>query len=309
MSDAVIRAENLSRRYGKKWAVAGLFLEVFGGEIFGFLGPNGAGKTTTIKMLTGLLPPSGGSSAIFGTDSRDPASHRWFGYAPENPYLYEFLTPRELLGLYCRLQSLPAGSREGEVTRALRAVGLYEVRDQKVRTFSKGMKGRLSLAQALLGSPPIIFLDEPASGQDPLARVAIRDLMLRHREAGGTVFLNSHILSDVERVCDRVAIVKDGRLVSLGSREELERGGDRLYVEAAGLADGVEEALRAAGKAWQPAEGGLIIEGVARAEIPEMARLLVERGAQVFSLQPVKQTLEDYFIEVVKGDDHPGAGA
>ncbi len=190
----------------------------------------------------------------------------------------------------------------------LRAVGLLEVRHQKVGTFSKGMKGRLSLAQALLGSPPIIFMDEPTSGQDPLARVAIRDLMLRHREMGGTIFLNSHILSDVERVCDRVAIVNHGRLVSQGSMDELEQGGDRLYVEAAGLEGPVEEALRAAGKGWQPVEGGMVIEGVTRAEIPEMARLLVDRGAHIYSLQPIKRSLEDYFIEVVKGDDHPDPG-
>jgi ABC-2 type transport system ATP-binding protein len=309
MAETAIRTESLSMRYGKKWALTGLDLEVLQGEIFGFLGPNGAGKTTTIKLLTGLLRASGGSASIFGQATRAAASHRFFGYAPENPYLYDFLTPQELLAFYCRLQSLPSAVHEEEITRVLWATGLVDVRHQKVKTFSKGMKGRLALAQALLGSPPIIFLDEPTSGQDPLARVAIRDIMLRHREWGGTVFLNSHILTDVERVCDRVAIINRGKLVSLGAVAEMERGGDRLYVEAAGIEGSVLAGLDRAGKHWEKVEGGIFIDGVGREEVPELTRLLVENGARIYALQPQKRSLEDYFIEVVKDDERPYAGA
>ncbi len=309
MAEAVIRTETLSMRYGKKWALTELDLEVYQGEIFGFLGPNGAGKTTTIKILTGLLRASGGLSSIFGQPSREAVSHRWFGYAPENPYLYDYLTPREMLTLYCRLQALPPETHGDEITRVLWATGLTEVRDQKVKTFSKGMKGRLALAQALLGSPPIIFLDEPTSGQDPLARVAIRDIMLRYREWGGTVFLNSHILTDVERVCDRVGIINRGRLVSLGEVAEFEKGGDRLHVEAEGLEGGALEGLERAGKTWRVVEGGIAIEGVGREEVPEITRMLVEKGARLYAVQPQKRSLEEYFIEVVKADEGPYPGA
>ena len=295
-------------RYGKKWGLQGLNLEVRPGEIFGFLGPNGAGKTTSVKLFTGLLKPSTGRSLIFGEDSRRASSHRHVGYAPENPFIYDMLTPEETLLFYCGLQDIPAGEREKEVRWALGAVGLLEVKANKVKTFSKGMKGRLALAQALLGRPPLIFLDEPTSGQDPLARLAIRNLILWYRDNGGTVFLNSHILTDVEKICDRVAILNRGRLVRTGSLEELERGADRLVIEAEPVSGAFLEGLRRLGKVFRAVPGGLEVEGVGREEVPGLTRMLVESGTEVYGVRLQGRSLEELFVEAVGADEsnHPG---
>ncbi len=308
MREVAVRAENLGMRYGKKWALTHLDLEVYRGEVFGFLGPNGAGKTTTLKLFTGLMRPSSGRSSIFGEDSLDPVSHRHIGYAPEDPFLYDSLTPDELLSFYCRLQGIPEGQREAEVTWALASVGLTEVRHLRIKAFSKGMKGRLAVAQALLGRPPLLFLDEPTSGQDPLARMAIRDLILWYRDNGGTVFLSSHILTDVERVCDRVAIMNRGRLVRLGSVEELGAGAEKLTVEADPIPPSFLEELSRRGKGYRPVFGGVEVDGVGREEVPELARMLVERGSRLYGLHLRGRGLEELFVEAVEsdGDSHAG---
>jgi ABC-2 type transport system ATP-binding protein len=218
------------------------------------------------------------------------------------------LTPEETLLFYCGLQDIPAGEREKEVRWALGAVGLLEVKANKVKTFSKGMKGRLALAQALLGRPPLIFLDEPTSGQDPLARLAIRNLILWYRDNGGTVFLNSHILTDVEKICDRVAILNRGRLVRTGSLEELERGADRLVIEAEPVSGAFLEGLRRLGKVFRAVPGGLEVEGVGREEVPGLTRMLVESGTEVYGVRLQGRSLEELFVEAVGADEsnHPG---
>jgi len=295
-------------RYGENWALRDLDLEVFRGEVFGFLGPNGAGKTTTLKLIAGLMRPVAGRTTIFGEDSLDPTSHRHVGYAPEGPYLYENLTPEELLGFFCKLQGIPGGQRESEVTWALNAVGLLEARRLRIKAFSRGMKGRLALAQALLGRPPLLLLDEPTAGQDPLARMAIRDLILWYKERGGTVFLSSHILTDVERICDRVAIMNRGRLVRLGSLEELGSGDERLVVEAAPLHPSFMEELKRRGREYRLLPEGVEVKGVSRDEVPELARVLVEGGSRLYGLHLQGRELEEVFVEAVEGDggDHPG---
>ncbi len=306
VSGAAVRTEDLGMRYGKKWALRGLDLEVFPGEIFGFLGPNGAGKTTTVKLLAGLMKPSSGRSSLFGEDSLRASSHRNIGYAPENPYIYDYLTPLELLDFFGRIQGMPAVELGREAEWALDAVGLLEARHLKIKTFSKGMKGRIALAQALLGRPPLLFLDEPTSGQDPLARMAIRNLILWYRDNGGTVFLNSHILTDVERICDRVAILNRGKLVRLGSLEELGGKENRLVVETGSLPGQVQESLNRLGKRFREVPGGLEIEEVSRDEVPALSRILVGSGAEIYGLSLQGRSLEEFFVEAVAADEQDG---
>jgi ABC-2 type transport system ATP-binding protein len=224
---AVIATRDLRKVY-RRWpwqrpfvAVAGLTLTVERGEVFGFLGANGAGKTTVIRMLLGLAPPSAGEARILGRPASRPHARRYVGYLPESPYFYEFLTGRELLRFFATLAEVPGRERKTRIAHALELVGLADFADRDLRAYSKGMLQRIGLAQALIGNPEIIFLDEPTAGLDPLGRRDIRDLILDLRAEGKTVFLSSHLLSEVELVCDRVGILRRGELVRQGTLDEL----------------------------------------------------------------------------------------
>jgi len=221
----VISVEHLTKRYrnpiGGRAALNDLTLEVPPGEIYGFLGPNGAGKTTTIKLLLGLIAPTAGGGTVLGAPLGSVAARRRLGFLPESPYFCEYLRGDELLDYYGRLFGLADRVRRERVERLLRQVGLWESRRLVVRKYSRGMLQRLGLAQALINDPDLVILDEPAGGLDPIGRREMRDILLRLREHGKTVFLSSHILAEVEMVCDRVAILALGHLVAVGRIADL----------------------------------------------------------------------------------------
>src|SRR5262247_185331 len=237
---SVIEITNLTKDYEvgfwrkrKVRALDGLSLSIDGGQIFGFLGANGAGKTTTLKLLMRLIFPSGGSARILGHDIQDVSMHQRIGYLPENPYFYDYLTAREFLDYCAQIFGYPAATRRKRAADLMARVKLDEKRwDTQLRKFSKGMLQRVGLAQSLVNEPEIVFLDEPMSGLDPVGRREVRDLIASLRDDGKTVFMCSHILSDIEVLCDRVAILKHGQLAHVGALEELRRGaGDEMRME------------------------------------------------------------------------------
>src|SRR5919199_6594661 len=242
-----IRAEGLTKRFfqrGEVVAVDHLNLEVAEGEIFGFLGPNGAGKTTTIKMLLGLIFPDEGTAEVLGFPAGAQEMRRLVSYLPENPYFYDHLTGGELLDFYGRLFGLDSSERAKRVDALMELVGLKNDKTKQLKQYSKGMMQRIGIAQALINDPKLLIFDEPTSGLDPVAHIEIRNLIESLRDQGKTVFLSSHQLSDVELVCDRVAILNYGRLVKTGAVDELVQGSRTQIVAEQVPAGGVEEIRR-----------------------------------------------------------------
>ena len=284
-------------------AVRGISFEVRRGEIFGFLGPNGAGKTTTIKALLGLIFPTRGTLELFGTPVSNPESRRRVGYLPENPYLYQYLTAMEIMDLFGRLAGVPDDRRAKQSEELLRRVGLGSVMDRPVRRFSKGMLQRAGLAQALLGDPELLILDEPMTGLDPIGRKEVRDLILEERRNGRTVMFSSHILSDVEMLCDRVAIVNRGELVAYGALDELLRKEIRaVEIEL----DAVDDALRARlgelpGATVHTLKTHTQVAVTGEDEAHAVLRAALERGARVRAVTPKRETLEDLFVRKAIG--------
>ena len=226
--DAILRTENLCVEYRTrglkkeiKPALQELSLSVNAGEIFGFLGPNGAGKTTTINVLLGFIPPTRGTAYLFGIDVRQPIARRRIGYLPEMTYYYKFLTAEELLRFYARIFGIPARDADQRIDQLLKLVELEPVRKRLIKTYSKGMQQRVGIAQALINDPDLLVLDEPTSGLDSLGRMKVREIIQRLKNDGKTVFFSSHELGEVETVCDRVAIINNGQLKTLGRVDEL----------------------------------------------------------------------------------------
>lgn len=278
-------------------AVRGISLDVYENEIFGFLGPNGAGKTTTIKILVGLIFPTRGSAKIFGLPVTEPKARRRVGFLPENPYLYQYLTALELLDLCGRLLGLHPSDRRKRSRELIERVGLAHAADRPVRKYSKGMMQRLGLAQALLGDPDLLILDEPMTGLDPIGRKEVRDLLLEEKKRGKTLFFSSHILSDVEMLCDRVAIVHRGELAAYGTLGELLRPEVRhVEIELSGVSEqlrnklhGMVATLSAVGERVM-----LTVEGEGNVQtVLETARL---GGARIVAVMPRRETLEDLFV-------------
>lgn len=290
---------------GATVAVGGLSFEVRPGEIFGLLGPNGAGKTTTLKMLIGLLRPDAGEVRLFGGPPTSVRSRRRLGFLPEQPYFYDYLTAEEFLHFYARLQDVPAADRAARVRRALERVGLGDRGGTPLRKCSKGMLQRVGLAQAIQHDPDLVILDEPMSGLDPIGRREVRDLILSLRAAGRTVLFSSHILSDAELLCDRVAIVFRGRARAVGRLDELVPPDARWYeVEIDGDASGVPgvERLAASGR-----------ESLVRVpdakDLPRVLAAVEAAGARVVSVFPRRRTLEDLFLEEIGRARAEEAGA
>lgn len=307
---AAIEAENLSKDYllgfwrRKPYrALDRLTFSVEEGEVFGFLGPNGAGKSTTLKLLMGLIFPTSGSARILGKPVGDLDMRRRIGFLPENPYFYDYLTAEELLTYYASLSGLRGSDRMRRVAQVLDEVEIGAERRMRLRSYSKGMVQRVGVAQALVAAPEVVFLDEPMSGLDPLGRRSLRQLMLRLRDRGCTVFFSSHILSDAEALCSRVGIVAQGQLVAEG------RLADIVAFELRGwelLVTDLPETVRAQ---LQPrvvsitalAHNRYTIE-IERRERPEtLIQELSQHGVQVVSLNPIRTTLEDYFVSTVQG--------
>jgi ABC-2 type transport system ATP-binding protein len=282
-------------------ALDGLTIEVRPGEVFGFLGPNGAGKTTTLKLLMQLVYPTSGRADILGRPVGDLDVRRRIGYLPENPYFYDYLTAEELLSYFASLFGYEGAARRARVSRLLDEVGIGGERRLQLRKFSKGMVQRVGIAQALINDPEVIFLDEPMSGLDPLGRREVRELMLRLREQGRTIFFSSHILSDAEALCSRVAIVAQGRLAASGALNEIlafQVHGWELVV--AGLSQEAATRLAPEVRRVESISGDrCTIQLGPEAETDRILTSLRAAGAQVISLNPIRDTLEDFFLKHV----------
>src|SRR3984957_5150171 len=281
-----------------KCALRPLHLRVEEGEIFGFLGPNGAGKTTTLKMLMGLVYPTAGSAQILGMEINDPRMKAQIGFLPEQPYFYDYLTAGELLNYYAQLSGVPAGERERKVREVLTRVGLPDVVRVQLRKFSKGMLQRGGIAQAILHDPRVVFLDEPMSGLDPMGRREVRDLMEQLKREGKTVFFSTHILSDAEALCDRVAIMNLGQLRGVGAVSDL-LASVHGKVELVWQGTGGPASIRALGA--DCAVVGDTVRAVLAEESQDAAIEALRRDRlRLVSVIPVRMSLEDYFVAQVK---------
>jgi ABC-2 type transport system ATP-binding protein len=297
-----IKTEDLTKTYstrGRKVNVVDhLNLEVEVGEIFGFLGPNGAGKTSTIKMLLGISYPSSGKAWVLGKEIGDTGIHRKLSYLPEKPYYYEHMTGTEILNFYARLFGIPAGVRAEKAKSLLEKVNLAGDMNKTISQYSKGMQQRIGLAQSLLNDPVLLFLDEPTAGLDPIAHVEIRDLILQFRDEGKTVFVSSHELSDVERICDRVAILDRGKVKAQGRLDTLLRGG-RIEITADGVSETASEKLRTAGVIVSNHGGRLIIDAPDEQGSNGLVDAVRSAGGTIVSILPRRKRLEDLFVETI----------
>ena len=286
--------------FWRKRQVAGLKplnLAVEAGEVFGYLGPNGAGKTTTLKLLMGIIFPTGGSARILGMDIADPRMKSRIGFLPEQPYFYDYLTAAELLDYYAQLSGVPGRERARRVQEMLGRVGMTQSARTQLRKLSKGMLQRVGIAQAILHDPKVVFLDEPMSGLDPLGRREVRDLIQSLKEEGKTVFFSTHILSDAEALCDRVAILHKGELQGVGAVDDLTA---RTQSKVEILFRGLEAiTLLSARGAECHATGDMVRAVIAESGQEEALETLRRQGARLVSLTPLRATLEDYFIERV----------
>jgi ABC-2 type transport system ATP-binding protein len=293
----------LTKRYPTTVALAGLSMRVERGEVFGFLGPNGAGKTTAVKLLLGLAKPTSGTGRLLGAPLGDRLARRRVGYLPELFRYQPWLRAREVLALHCQLAGLDRSRWSDEIEAGLTTVGLTERADDLVGRFSKGMQQRLGLGVALLGRPEIVFLDEPTSALDPIGRVNVRTIIAAARERGTTVFLNSHLLTEVERTCDRVAIVDRGRVIAQGSIDEL-LGEPALRIRATGI-EQAHTALSSFGPVTRDGDW-LTIRPLEPEHVPDVVDAIVKAGGRVYAVDPSRTSLEERFLGLFAGD-HPGS--
>jgi len=300
-----ISVQDLTKHYrnpqgGDRAALQGLTLEVPPGEIYGFLGPNGAGKTTMIKLLIGLIAPTVGGGTILGHPLGSVDARRRLGFLPESPYFYEYLRGEELVHYYGRLFGLPDGVRRQRVENLLTLVGLWEHRRLSVRKYSRGMLQRLGLAQALINDPDLVILDEPAGGLDPIGRREMRDILLHLRERGKTVFLSSHILAEVETVCDRVAILHQGRLVAVGRIGELLSESREMELTVHGVDGSLTQRLqRIPGVTVRHGTDATVVVLPEQRLVYQAIDLVRETGGQIVSLGAKRERLEDLFVKLV----------
>jgi ABC-2 type transport system ATP-binding protein len=307
----VIETENLRKEFGPRVAVQGLTLQVQAGEVFGFLGPNGAGKTTFIKMMLGLVRPTSGQARMLGLPAGSTTARARTGFLPEHFRFHDWLTAEEFLTLHGQLYGLPGAELKQRSAELLERVGLEDFRRQQLRTFSKGMLQRIGLAQALLNHPELVFLDEPTSGLDPVGRRLVRDVIHELRSSGATVFLNSHLLSEVEITCDRVAFIKHGEVLRTSSLQSLSaeagaslgiEGEISVAIRAGGLTADVVSGLERFGRDVRADGERLTLTVGDDAVLPEIARYLVGAGVELYALTPQRISLEDLFIQVVGTD-------
>ena len=282
----IVETRNLSKVYRDFWgrqkvrALKALDLEVRRGEIFGLLGPNGSGKSTTIKLLLGLLFPTSGQALVFGKDASDVSKNERIGFLPEESYLYKFLNAVETLDFYGRLFDMPAGMRRNRVNELITMVGLDRAKHRQLKEYSKGMTRRIGLAQALINDPELIVLDEPTTGLDPIGTREMKDLIVRLREQGKTVLMCSHLLADVQDVCDRIAILHQGELKELGRVDSLLTVQDVTQVRAQGLSRAAEEEIRA---------------------------VIQKHGGKLVAMDNPTTTLEELFLSIVRDSEaRPG---
>jgi len=304
----VVEIENLTKDFAVGFwkkrpirALNNLCLEVHEGEIFGFLGPNGAGKSTTLKILMNLLHPTSGSARILGEPVHAVGMHRRIGYLPENPYFYDYLTPLELLTYMGKLFGMRQPALSQKVDALLESVGLMDARTQPLRKFSKGMVQRIGLAQAIINDPEVVFLDEPMSGLDPLGRLEVRRIMALLKARGVTVFFSSHILPDVETICDRVAILNKGRLQEVGALEDILKAGiDGHEVVLSGWTPDILDAIQPWCKEVRCMGSRLRLRIGDREPLEELLAFVFSRKLELISINPIRPSLEEYFQRVVR---------
>lgn len=302
MSVAAIETEALRKVFGDHAAVKGLTLQVSQGEVFGFLGPNGAGKTTSIKMLLGLVTPTSGKANLLGAPIGDRATLARIGFLPEHFRFQDWMTASEFLVLNGELLGMDGQALKKRRDELLERVGLAPFRNKQLRTFSKGMLQRIGLAQALLNHPALVFLDEPTSGLDPVGRRLVRDVVHELRNEGTCVFLNSHLLSEIEVTCDRVAFIRHGEVVRVLELATLNGNQSVVTIRASGLTSELVAQLEHWGSDIQFDNEQLTLTVHNEASIPEINRFLVAQGVNVFAISPSRISLEEIFIETVGKD-------
>ncbi len=297
-----LETHNLRKEFGDNAAVRGLSLQVKQGEVFGFLGPNGAGKTTSIKMLLGLVAPTSGSATLLGQPLGHRAARAKIGFLPEHFRFHDWLTAHEFLTLHGQLYGMSATRLTPRLAELLELVSLTPFRNKQLRTFSKGMLQRVGLAQALLNDPQLIFLDEPTSGLDPVGRRLVRDIIRDLRELGATVFLNSHLLSEIEITCDRVAFIKHGEVVRVSELKTLVDGETTVAIRAGGLTPEALNGLNQWGRDLRADGQHLTLTITDDSALPAITRHLVAHQAEVYALTPQRLSLEELFIQIVGTD-------
>lgn len=305
MSSFAIETSCLRKDFGTKLAVADLTLNVNRGEVFGFLGPNGAGKTTSIKMLLGLVEPTAGTGSVLGVPLNNQKAKAKIGFLPEHFRFHDWLTGREFLYFHGRLYGMKRQQIQARIEELLVRVDMQDAADRKLSEYSKGMLQRIGLAQALLNQPELVFLDEPTSGLDPLGRLLVRDIIRDLRDQGTTVFLNSHLLSEIEVTCDRVVFVKQGCVV-----KEYVLGEEATEVEVElKLGDASPEMLSGLsqfGHHLVQTNGFLRLKVDSEARLPEIAAWVIGKGGSLYKLASVKKSLETVFLEIMGTDERPG---
>jgi ABC-2 type transport system ATP-binding protein len=296
-----IHTQDLAKRYGKTVALSGLTMSVRRSEVFGFLGPNGAGKTTAVKLLIGLALPSAGQGWVLGAPIGDLQTRRRLGYLPELFRYQGWMKAREVVALHCELSRLPRSDWKREIDSVLELVGLAERADDRVEGFSKGMQQRLGLGVALLGRPELVLLDEPTSALDPVGRHDVREIIRELKARGTAVFLNSHLLSEVEQICDRLAVVDHGRVIATGTMGEILGGDGAVRVRLTGLDSSQRAGLRGFGQVDDEGEW-LTFRGLTPERVPDLVRAIVGQGGRIYAVEPRHETLEDRFLELLKGE-------
>ena len=302
MPSAAIETEGLRKVFGDRAAVKGLTLRVERGEVFGFLGPNGAGKTTSMKMLLGLVAPTSGTASLLGKPIGDLATLARIGFLPEHFRFQDWLTAREFLNLHGDLLGMESQDLRVRSEALLDRVGLSAFGNKQLRTFSKGMLQRIGLAQALLNRPALVFLDEPTSGLDPVGRRLVRDIIHELKAEDTCVFLNSHLLSEIEVTCDRVAFIRHGEVARVIELSSLDQNLSLVTIRTAGLNAEALAGLAKWGKNIQANNGQLTMTIHNESDLPEITRYLVAQNAQVYAITPNRISLEEIFIQTV-GED------
>ena len=305
MSKFAIEATGLRKQFGEKTAVANLTLQVRRGEIFGFLGPNGAGKTTSVKMLLGLITPTAGSARLLDQPLGDRLTRAKIGFLPEHFRFYEWLKAAEFLDLHGRLHQMPKAVRQQTIPELLELVGLQDRAQTPLRVFSKGMLQRIGLAQALLNDPELVFLDEPTSGLDPLGRRLVRDVINQLRQRGTAVFLNSHLLSEVEQTCDRVTFIRQGEVLETVALHEVETAVPVTLRVGQPTPQLVTDLAQFGQDVTLLANGRIHLTLPQEDVLPKLADWLVQQGHTLYELTPQPITLEERFLQIV-GDQSEG---
>ena len=304
MQKTVLQVSHLTKDYTSIRALDDLNLEVMQGECFGLLGPNGAGKTTLIKILLNLIASTAGTASIFNQPVARDSIRKQIGYLPERVRMYGFLMGSEFLDYQGKLYGMKHGRRKEQVEACLKTVGMYEDRSRKIGEYSKGMVQRIGLAQALLNSPELLLLDEPAAGLDPISNKEMRDILLKLKSKGVTIFINSHLLSEVEMVCDRVAILHHGRLVRTGTKQELTSKGEVIEFTLEGISDALITKIQEVATQVKVEGNCITINPKDINTISAIPQIIINQGGKLLSLNSHMESLEDIFLRLIKGEEN-----